>query len=146
MLIHIKYKKQVGRISMSNFSQGNLYNEISKMYPYGEFPTQYTKKQKELDINKTNTFNYYTNEKFQQISNKVETQSNDNKKSEINNSSNINLHSILPLLSNFNNEKKLDSNQLLTTLLPIMLGKNSKDITALLKLFNKNNLICKIHI
>ena len=28
--------------------------------------------QKELDINKTNTFNYYTNEKFQQINNKVE--------------------------------------------------------------------------
>ncbi len=126
---------EYGGEKMSNYN--TQIDEINKMYPYGQFPTQYTKKQKEADINKSSTYNYYTNEKFNELNSiKVETMNNQSKPKESQNS-NINIQSLMPLLSNLTDHKKMDSMQLLSTVLPLMLGKNSKDITSLLKLFGK---------
>ncbi len=102
---------------------------IKKMYPYGDFPHQYTKKQKEADINNPKVFNYFTNDKFDSKTKNMEEEKKEDYKN-----NNLDISKILPLLTNF---KKGGSNQdMLSTLLPLLLGNKSKDFNTILKLLN----------
>ena len=108
--------------------------DISKIYPYGEFPSHYTKKQKENDINNPKIFNYYTMDKF--------IENTKNKKAEIedkqtleNPKNNFDFKTILPIISSLSNGKKTDNKSLITTLLPLLAGSKAKDIGAIMKLF-----------
>ena len=121
---------------MSNISNNNIIENIAKMYPYGQFPHQYTQRQKEIDINNLHVCNYYTNDKFDKVS-AMNIKEGD--KNNTNKNNNINIQSLLPLLTSFSEHKKLSSNDMLTSILPLIMGNKSKDITALLKLFNKNH-------
>ncbi len=119
-----------------NFSYNSI-DEIKKMYPYGQFPHQYTRKQKEMDINNHNTYNYYTNDKFEKVSTMSVDKSNEPEPN--NHGKGLDIKTLLPLISSFTDHKKLSSGDMLNTILPLMLGNKSKDISAILKLFNKKN-------
>ncbi|MBE5735372.1 MAG: hypothetical protein E7361_02885 [Clostridiales bacterium] len=112
----------------------NQLEEINKMYPYGQFPSKYTKKQKEPDNSIRNAFNYYTPDKFE----KIQTMTTE-KKEEALPQKEIDLKNILPLLTALSDHKKPNSSDLLSTILPLLLGKKSKDIVPLLKLMNNKS-------
>jgi len=115
----------------SEYNSNKIIEDISNMYPYGQFPDKYTKKNKEKDLNNPNIFNYTQPSSTTQ---KVEIESV--KKEPARQSSDIS--KLIPLITSFKNNKKIDSSSMLDMFLPMLLGNKSKDITTLLKLFNSS--------
>ena len=112
---------------MSN-TDNKLLQDISKMYPYGEFPSQYTKKQKNTDINNPNILNY--------VRENTETNPPQPTQQQTSKTNNLDLNSLLPLITTLSNGKKMDSTSILSTILPLIAGNKSKDINSILKLLN----------
>ncbi len=104
----------------------NQWQEISKMYPYGEFPTQYTKKCKEADINNPNIFNYHN---IQTKDNNISTLS-----SPPEDRGNLEMSKLIPILAKMKDKKEMKTQDMLNLILPLLLGSKSKDINSLLKL------------
>ena len=111
----------------------NLYKEISKMYPYGEFPTKYIKKQKNTNLDNPRISNYYKDENFPK-----ETTSQQNHTQQNNQTQKFDFNTILPLITALSSDKK-DTSSILTTLLPIIAGNKAKEIGGILKLFTSKN-------
>lgn len=118
------------------------YNNFTSYYPYGELPLKYTKQgqqkiKNELENNSSSAFfNFKTNnDNSKDKSNetkKVESQENKDKvnKDEVNNSNNIDIKSLLPLLSNFSGNDKIKQ------LIPLITKGDNLNMNDLIKLFS----------
>ena len=98
----------------SEYNSNKIIEDISNMYPYGQFPDKYTKKNKEKDLNNPNIFNYTQPSSTTQ---KVEIESV--KKEPARQSSDIS--KLIPLITSFKNNKKIDSSSMLDMFLPMLL-------------------------
>ena len=115
----------------SNSEQANqqpsIPKEILDQYPYGEFPTRYTKSgQEELRIKSENRFS--------------STNFNDTKPQESNDvkqhDDSLNLNTLLPLIQLMSNNKKQPSDMM--KLFSEIIFKDNKEAQQLIKLFSQN--------
>ena len=108
---------------MTNNNSFYSNENISTMYPYGEFPTKYTKNKSSLET-KTNTIN---------------TQGIDTEKHNEEKPSSTNFDKLLPIITALSSGKKMESGDLFSSILPLIAGSNAKQITPLLNLLNTKN-------
>jgi len=108
---------------VQKMNEHKQFDNISQMYPYGDFPHQYTKKNKEVDINNPRIFNY-TTEHSTQKENKIEE----------NPPNNFDINKLIPILTGLNKKEK--SSNIMSDLLPLLLGNKSKEFSTLFKLLN----------
>ena len=102
--------------------ENSIYQEINKMYPYGEFPSQYTKQHKTTNINNPKILNYV----------KDQPQPKEHEQQSIN-TSKLDFNTILPLITNISSGNK-DKSSILSSILPLIAGNKSKEINSILKL------------
>ena len=106
-------------------------NSHNTEYPYGNFPSQYIKKQQN-DTKNNQTLNYYTETKF---NNATQNNTNNHSQQDTHNHLNFDINSLLPIITALTNKDKPNNKSLITTLLPLLAGNKAKDIGALLKFF-----------
>lgn len=101
-----------------------MSNNIASQYPNMSFPSQYTKQGQKALIEKH----------INNVDSKTKADSNINNTNELP-KSNINLHKLMPLIKSMSNNQKLNQNELLKMMLPMLTGGNNNDINDLICMF-----------
>jgi len=113
-----------------------MERNLNDEYPYGKFPTKYTKIGQQKYFEQLTSDNLEDKVSVMNTTN-VESQNNDN--SQYSNQQNsFDISKLLPLLKMMSSKKNISNNDMLQMMLPLLGGENMSQMADIMQLFNKD--------